>query len=539
MDFEWVAIALGDIAWIGAAFVLGTLAKRLGLPPLIGFLATGFLISALGIVSGEMLEKLSDLGITLLLFTIGLKLNLRTLVRPEVLAVTVLHMGIVMAVLASLLLGLAALGLGLLTGLTALQALLIAFALSFSSTVFVAKALEERGEMTALHGRIALSILIVQDLIAVGFLAASTGKWPSPLAVLLLGLIPLRPLLQHLLRQSGHGELLVLYGLILALGGAELFELVGLKGDLGALVVGILIAGNQRTEELAKTLLGFKDLFLLGFFLSIGQAGIPTPEMIGIALLLLPFVLAKSALYFALMCAFQLRARTSLIASLNLANYSEFGLIVAAIGVTNGWVSAEWLIILALALTFSFTLAAPLSTRSNAIYRRYHDYWNRFERQRRIPDEQPFDLGEARIAIVGMGGVGSGTYDAMMQHVDDKLIGVDVNPVVVRAQQAWGRRVIEGDPGDPDFWSRMRVDASLDLVMVTLPRFQTIRSVVRQLRKSGYRGRIAATALFPDQEQALLDAGADEVFNTATEAGAGFAAHVLDSAAREKGAGND
>ena len=532
MDFEWVAIALGDIAWIGAAFALGTLAKRLGLPPLIGFLATGFLINALGIVSWEMLEKLSDLGITLLLFTIGLKLNLRTLVRPEVLAVTVLHMGIVMAVLASLLLGLAALGLGLLTGLTAYQALLIAFALSFSSTVFVAKALEERGEVTALHGRIALSILIVQDLVAVGFLAASTGKLPSPLALLLLGLIPLRPVLQHLLRQSGHGELLVLYGLILALGGAELFELVGMKGDLGALVVGILIAGNERTEELAKTLLGFKDLFLLGFFLSIGQAGIPTPEMIAIALLLLPFVLVKSALYFVLMTAFRLRARTSLLASLNLANYSEFGLIVAAIGVANGWLDADWLIILALALAFSFTLAAPLSTRGNAFYRRHHDTWMRFERQQRVPDERPIDLEEARIVIVGMGGVGSGTYDAMMERVNGKLIGVDVNPVVVRAQRAWGRWVIEGDPVDPDFWSRMRADTSLDLVMVTLPRYQTIRSVVRQLRESGYRGRIAATARFPDQEQALLDAGADEVFNTATEAGAGFAAHVLDSASK-------
>lgn len=528
MDFEWVAIALGDIAWIGVAFVLGTLAKRIGLPPLIGFLATGFLVSAFGIASGQMLEKLSDLGITLLLFTIGLKLNLRTLVRPEVMAVTVLHMGIVIAVLAAILLLLAALGLGLLSGLTVLQAALIAFALSFSSTVFVAKALEERGEMTSLHGRIALSILIVQDLIAVGFLAASTGKWPSPWAFLLLGLIPLRPVLQHLLKQSGHGELLVLYGLLLALGGAELFELVGLKGDLGALIIGILVAGHERTEELAKTLLGFKDLFLLGFFLSIGQAGIPTLEMIGFALLLLPFVFAKSALYFVLMSAFRLRARTSLLASLNLANYSEFGLIVAAIGVANGWLGPDWLIILAMALTFSFTLAAPLSARSNMLYARHLDGWHRFERAQRIPDEQPIDLGEARIVVVGMGGVGSGTYDAMDGRVEGDLVGVDVNPVVVKQQKRWGRTVIEGDPSDPDFWARMQVDTRLDLIMITLPRFQAIRSVIRQLRGAGYQGRIAATARFPDQEQALLDAGADDVFNTATEAGAGFAAHVLD-----------
>jgi len=88
MDFQWIAIALGDVAWISIAFVLGLLSRSVGLPPLVGFLATGFLLNAYGIASGEMLEKLSDLGITLLLFTVGLKLNLRTLARPQVWAVS-------------------------------------------------------------------------------------------------------------------------------------------------------------------------------------------------------------------------------------------------------------------------------------------------------------------------------------------------------------------------------------------------------------------------------------------------------------------
>ena len=95
MDFEWVAIALNDVAWISLAFFLGFLAKLIGLPPLVGFLATGFVLNYLGIGSGEMLQKLADLGITLLLFTVGLKLNLKVLIRPQVWSVTALHILII------------------------------------------------------------------------------------------------------------------------------------------------------------------------------------------------------------------------------------------------------------------------------------------------------------------------------------------------------------------------------------------------------------------------------------------------------------
>ena len=270
MDFQWVAIALGDVVWILLAFTLGLLARSVGLPPMVGFLATGFLLNAQGIVSGEMLQKLSDLGVTLLLFTVGLKLNLRTFARPQVWAVTVIHSSIVVLVFGFAIYGLAAGNVPFFADLDLPRALLVAFALSFSSTVFVVKILEERSGMTSLHGRIAIGILIMQDLAAVIFLAASSGDLPSPWAILVLLLLPLRPLLHALLQRVGHGELQVLYGFILALGGAELFELVGLKGDLGALVLGVLIASHSKAEEMAKTMLGFKDLFLLGFFLSIG-----------------------------------------------------------------------------------------------------------------------------------------------------------------------------------------------------------------------------------------------------------------------------
>lgn len=526
MDFEWVAIALGDIAWVSAAFGLGFLVRLIGLPPMIGFIGAGFLLNAQGAVSGQMLDKLSDLGITLLLFTIGLKLNLRTLVRPEVMAVTLLHMGIVVSVLGLGLFGLALIGLAGLAGLELSSALLIAFALSFSSTVFVAKALEERGDMNSLHGRIAISILIVQDLVAVIFLAASTGKWPSPVALLVLGLIPLRPVFLKLLEKVGHGELLVLYGLLLALGGAELFELVGLKGDLGALIAGLMIASHSKADEMAKTMLGFKDLFLLGFFLSIGMAGTPSAEIVWMAIALTPLIFLKAALFFVLMTGFKLRTRTAMLASLNLGNYSEFGLIVAAIGVANGWLANEWLVALALALTFSFMISAPLSAKSNGLYTRFRRQLQRLERNQRIPEDGAIDLRGAQVAIIGMGGVGTGTFDAMERLFPGKVVGVDLSPQIILEQEVSNRHTVFGDPSDADFWDRMQAAHTLKIVMLTLPRTLTSLAVIDQLRRAGFDGVVAATARYPDQEDKLLTAGATMVFNTFVEAGAGFAAHV-------------
>lgn len=526
MDFAWVAIVLGDVAWLSIAFVLGLLSRAIGLPPLVGFLAAGFLLNSQGISNDALLQKLADLGITLLLFTVGLKLNLRTLARPQVWAVTVIHSAIVVAVFGLSFYVLAVNGAAFFSGIDLQAALLIAFALSFSSTVFVVKVLEEKGEMNAFHGRVAIGILITQDIAAVLFLAASAGKWPSAWALLLLLLIPLRPLLHYLLKRVGHGELLVLYGFVLALGGAEIFELVGMKGDLGALVLGVLIASHAKAEEMAKTMLGFKDLFLLGFFLSIGLSAPPTWETFLMGALLTPLVLVKSALFFTLLTGFRLRARSALLATLNLSNFSEFGLIVAAIGVANGWISAEWLVAIAIALSLSFVIAAALNTQSYSLYINHREYWQRWQSAQRLAEDRILTLGGASIAIVGVGGIGTGAYDTMTSRYGDTVVGVDIDPVTVRNQQAIGRKVLLGDPSDADFWDRVQASHTLKLVMLTLPRTNTVEAVVKRLQDTGFSGHIAATARFPDEEIALKKAGVDTVFNVYSEAGSGFAAHV-------------
>jgi len=526
MDFEWVAIALGDVAWISLAFLLGFLARLITLPPLVGFLATGFILNYMGIASGEMLQKLADLGITLLLFTVGLKLNLKVLIRPQVWSVTVLHIATIIAIFGVIIFTLALMGISLFAGLDLKTSLILAFALSFSSTVFVVKSLEEKGEMRSLHGRIAIGILVMQDLAAVIFLAASMGKVPSPWALLLFLFIPLRPLLHHLLQKTGHGELMILYGLVLALGGAELFELGGVKDDLGALIMGVLISTHPKSKEMAKSMLGFKDLFLVGFFLSIGMSGVLSLEALIIGILFVPFIFAKSALFFVLMTRFKLRARTSLLATLNLTNYSEFGLIVAALGVANGWMDGEWLVIIAIALSLSFVIAAPLNNLDDKIYSRFRSLWMKFQREERLSDDRVLDTFGATIAIFGMGRVGSGAYDRMREFHGDTVVGIDFDADLLKKHQSVGRNVLHGDPSDADFWDIIKQDHSIDLVMLALPNLQANLDALEQLRKISFPGRTTAIARYPDEEERLLQCGATAVFNIYTEAGAGFADHI-------------
>ena len=526
MDFEWVAIALGDVAWISQAFFLGFLARLIGLPPLVGFLAAGFLLNYLGFESGEMLQKLADLGITLLLFTVGLKLNLKVLIRPQVWSVTALHISIIIPLFGAAIFGLALTGVPLFSGLDLKLSLMLAFVLSFSSTVFAVKMLEKKGEMKSLHGRVAIGILIMQDLAAVVFLAASTGKFPSLWGLLLFLLIPLRPLFHRLLQIIGHGEMLILYGMVLALGGAELFELGGVKDDLGALVMGVLISTHPKSKEMAKSMLGFKDLFLVGFFLSIGMSGQLSLEALIIGLLLVPFVFVKSALFYALMTRFKLRARTSLLSTLNLTNYSEFGLIVAAIGVTNGWLDGEWLVVIAIALSLSFVIAAPLNIIDDRIYGNFRRFWLRFQRKERLPYDMLLDTFGATIAVFGMGRVGKGAYDKMRELHGDTVVGIDFDAELVKRHHAKGRKVLRGDPSDADFWDHIEQDHSIELVMLALPNLEANLDALEQLRKISFSGRIAATARFADEVDILRQSGATAVFNIYTEAGTGFAEHV-------------
>ena len=201
--------------------------------------------------------------------------------------------------------------------------LLIAFALSFSSTICVVKMLEDKGELKTKHGQICLSVLVLQDVIAVVYLTLTADSKNTFLSTAVLLLPLLKPIISRIVTYSGHNELLPLAGFGLALGGGALFELLGLKAALGSLALGMLISSHVKAAELNKSLMAFKDLFLIGFFLSIGFTALPTLETFLIALGLTLLLPIKAAFFFFILLALGFRGRTSLLSSVALTNFSE------------------------------------------------------------------------------------------------------------------------------------------------------------------------------------------------------------------------
>ena len=511
-----------EFIWIFFAFICGLVAKTIKLPPSIGFLMAGFALNFLGYQANDSLTTLSNLGITLMLFTIGLKLNVKSLFKNEIWLASSLHTITWLIISIAIIKLFAILAISFFTDLDFMTATLIAFALSFSSTVCVIKLLEENGEMRTRHGKIAVGILVIQDIVAVAFLVFATGKTPSVWALSLLALFFIKPVINKITEYVGHGELLPLMGFFIALGSYELFELVNIKGDLGALLIGMFFSSNPKASEINKSLMSFKDLFLIGFFLSIGFSAIPTLEMLGLATLLVFIIPFKFVLFYVLLSLSKIRCRTAYLSALALSNFSEFGLIVGAISVANGWLSNEWLVILALAVTISFVITNILYRFAHSFFAYHKDTFHRFERLEILPEDTFYQPIHSPILIIGMGRVGMGAYRAINENGKKLAWGLDADPEKVAWLIEQSIHVYSGDAEDAFFWERIDM-SKLELVLLSPTNVIDSMSITEQLRNANYKGKIAAIARYDDEKSQLEKLGVDKVFNFYSEAGVGFA----------------
>ena len=517
-----------------AVVALSLAAALLRLPPLVGFIAAGFLLGATGVEPLRWLSTVGDLGAALLLFSIGLDLDPRVLGRRVIAGSAAVTMVAITAV-TSLVVGLVVLVGGLTVGATEGwgAALLVGFALASSSTIVIMKILEDRDDASALYGRIAVGTSILQDTTSIVLLVAISGTAPSPWALALVLLVPAARAVGWLLRRVQHREVLMLLGITLALmPGYELFELVGLPGTLGALVVGALLAAHPSADELADSFRPVQELFLVAFFVSIGTAGLPGPGAVVMALVLVALLPLRSAAYTGVLWLMRLRHRSAVLTGLAVASYSELALVVAGVGVGQGVLGPEWLQALSLAVALSFVVASVVNKRASGLVRRVSHALPDHGEDALHPAEGPVDLTGVRAVVFGMGRVGRATYARLLadltedteqatppagsgapaEHRRVPVLGVDSDADKVERLHGLGLNVVEGDATDTDFWARLG-SGEVATAVLAMSEPGANLEVLSWIEHHGFAGEVLAVARFDDEAAQMHARGVNAVIN--------------------------
>ena len=261
--------------------------------------------------------------------------------------------------------------------------------------------------------------------------------------------------------------------------------------------------GNRpKAQELYKQLFGLKNLLLIGFFLQIGYYGFPRLELLAVAVVLGLLIVLRPLIYFTLLTAFGLRARTAWLTGLSLFNYSEFGLIVAAIAAQSGLLGQDWITTLALAMALSFFVATPLNKKAHELYRRHQQKLVIYERNERLPEEVIGSLRGASIAVLGMGRVGQGAYQSLIDAGHTDIIGIEENYARAQTLEASGINCVHGDASDRDFWERTSL-VDCKLILVSLSNHREDMQIATLAKDLGYQHVLSIATRFADEGPAL------------------------------------
>ncbi|HQT35093.1 MAG TPA: cation:proton antiporter [Thiobacillus sp.] len=531
---------------LAAAAAIGALAIHLRQPLILAYIVVGILAGPVAfgwVTAHDPLDLLAQVGVAVLLFTVGLKLDLHLVRRLGAVALATGLGQLTFTILFGYLLGLA-------LGMDHLKAIYVAVALTFSSTIIIVKLLSDKKELDSLHGRIAVGFLIVQDIAVVvammtmsslnmveaGGVAATLGMIALKLSVAgLLLAVAMRYLLPRLLDLVARSqELMLLFAIAWGVALATLGEAIGFSKEVGAFLAGFSLATSPYREAMSSRLNPVRDFLLLFFFIDLG-AKLEFQAFEGqilSAMVLSAFVLIGNPLIvMAIMGYMGYRKRTGFMAGLTVAQISEFSIVFIAMGVTLGHVGGDALGLVTLVGLVTISVCTYMVLNGQPLYERLKPWLRVFER--RTPFRESAAAGETEtvpeIIVFGQGRYG-GRLMRRLHEQDVATLGVDFDPEAVRLARRHGLDVRFGDAEDAE------LPATLPLrqarwVVSTLPDANINRALIAALRAHGYTGRVAAAAHNEADADALKQAGAEQVFHPYYDA-ADYAAEMLENTLR-------
>ncbi len=531
-------------ALILLAAVVGFVGLLLRQPLVVAFIAVGILAGpdVLGLAqSHDYIEVLSQISIAVLLFLVGLKLDVG-LVRSLGAVAVATGLGQVTFTAVFGFLICVALGLDWLTSVY------VAVALTFSSTIIIVKLLSDKREITALHGKIALGFLIVQDIVvvlamvtlsALGIGAAGEGSFLDVAIVLAGGLGMLaftvvfatwvaNPLLTGVARSP---ELMVIFAVGWAAGLAALGDWLGFGKELGGLLAGVSLASTPFRDAIGSRLSSLRDFLLLFFFIALG-AGLDLATLgvqIGPAVVLSLFVLIGNPLIvMAIMGYMGYRKRTGFLAGLTVAQISEFSLIFMAMGVTIGHVAEDSMGLVTLVGLVTIALSVYMITYSHKLYDWLEPLLGPFERRRTFREEGPEEAAPARdydFILFGLGRYGLEIGEKLIAR-GYRVLGVDFDPEALRLWREKGHDGCFGDATDPEFPAHLPL-AQAHAVISAVPRTagpltdaDAQMALLHGLRSVHFGGEVVLSVDSSRSSEALQDRGATlllEPFHDAAE----------------------
>ena len=530
-----MTVLIHDLAIsIVMAWLLGVAAHLARQPLILAYLVAGFVVGPSGlkwVQSQESINTIGQLGLIFMLFMIGLEIDLKKIIRAG---------NVILVTSAAQVFGCFALALvlflliGIPLGDRRFDAVYLAAAVSLSSTVIIVKVLYDKFELDTLPGRITLGVLVVQDLMAILFLAIQPSLNDLQLDVALLSVVRVGALLAaallisrytlpHLFQLIAHLPELVLVGaLAWCFAVSEFAEFLGLSRVMGALIAGVSLSTFPYAIDVTAKITSLRDFFITLFFVALGMTiPLPTSSVLGLALILVAFtwisrfVTVVPALY-----AMRQGLRASLLPAINLAQISEFSLVLVQIGVQSGHTTPG----IAGAATTAFVVLAVLNTfvmmRSDQATRRIIPLLKRLglsDLDHGPAESEGQSEIKRRILILGFYRIASSFLSELERRKSsllEQIFVVDFNPNVYRALQERGIKVYYNDISN----SASLIHAGLadaEIVISSVPdsllKGTTNEKLVRHVRMVNPTAKIIATAEELAETQILYAAGADYV----------------------------
>ncbi len=502
--------------------VVGILARLLRQPMILAYLVVGMIVAGAGILpiaTKPLYQTFSQLGVTLLLFMVGLEINVSALRRVGWAAV-VLGLG---QVVFTFVIGFF---IGLFLQLSPLSAAYVAMALTFSSTVIVVKLLSERQDLNSLYGKLSLGILLVQDLVAVLLLVVLAGLRAgqsvaaAPVIVMVgksalvfafsfwLGrtIIP-----QVFTRIARSEELLFLSSLAWVLVLAALVNRLGLSMEIGGLIAGLSLANSSTHYQIASRIRPLRDFFIFIFFVLLGSmlvianlSGLTTP----IIVFSLFVLLGNPLIVLIVMGWMGYHRRTSFLTGVTVAQISEFSLVLASLGLRLGHLQSSDVTIITAVGVVTIAASSYMIMHGDRLYGWLLPVVSLFHRgQSPSETDQPSPY-DRPVVLIGAHRVGQ---NIAVNVPSERLVVIDDDPDIVARLQRHKFRVLFGDCSDRDILDRVNF-RRVRLVVSTVPNLQENLNVLDYLRQHPHRGRRVIVRAENDADaDVLYRLGADYV----------------------------